>query len=106
MCQAHGYLPKIAYESAYSGTVLRLVEAGMGISIEPASTLRGQNLRLKTIELTQLPQKEAMQMLWLTERTAELEPFFRWSTVSCNLECPLYEPPVFAQLLHRWPASR
>ena len=39
MCQAHGYLLKIAGESAYSGTVLRLVEAGMGISIEPASTL-------------------------------------------------------------------
>ena len=76
MCQAHGYLPKIACESAYSGTVLRLVEAGMGISIEPASTLRGQNLRLKTIELTHLPQKAAMQMLWLTERTVELEPFF------------------------------
>jgi DNA-binding transcriptional LysR family regulator len=76
LCQQQGFLPRIAYESAYSGTVLRLVEAGMGISIEPASTLRGQNLHIKTIELTNLPQKAEMRMLWLTERTAELAPFF------------------------------
>lgn len=76
LCQLAGFLPQIAYESAYSGTVLRLVEAGMGISIEPVSTLRGQDLRIKTIELTNLPQKAEMRMLWLTERTAELAPFF------------------------------
>lgn len=75
LCQTYGFLPHIAYESAYSGTVLRLVEAGMGISIEPASTLRGQNLRIKTIELTDVPQKAEMRMLWLTERTDELKPF-------------------------------
>ena len=76
LCQAHGFLPQIAYESAYSSTVLRLVEAGMGISIEPISTLRGQQLHIKTIELTNLPQKAEMRMLWLTERTEELTPFF------------------------------
>ncbi|WP_338875701.1 LysR substrate-binding domain-containing protein [Spirosoma sp. SC4-14] len=77
LCQQYGFLPHIAYESAYSGTVLRLVEAGMGISIEPISTLRGQNLRIKTIELTNLPQKAEMRLLWLTERTTELAPFLR-----------------------------
>ena len=56
--------------------MLRLVEAGMGISIEPASTLRGQNLRIKTIELTDEPTKAEMRMLWLTERTAEFRSFF------------------------------
>jgi DNA-binding transcriptional LysR family regulator len=76
LCQQHGFLPRTAYESGYSGTVLRLVEAGMGISIEPASALRGQALPLKTIELTNVPQKAEMRMLWLTERTAELQPFF------------------------------
>lgn len=76
LCQSYGFLPNIAYESAYSGTVLRLVEAGMGISIEPASTLRGQNLNIKTIELTDVPQKAEMRMLWLTDRTQELMPFF------------------------------
>jgi DNA-binding transcriptional LysR family regulator len=76
MCQQHGFLPHIAYESAYSGTVLRLVEAGMGISIEPMSALRGQNLRLKTIDLINVSQKAEMHMLWLTERTTELQPFF------------------------------
>ena len=76
LCQFYGFLPSIGYESANSGTVLRLVEAGMGISIEPASTLRGQNLRIKTIELTDIAQKAEMRMLWLTERTNELTPFF------------------------------
>jgi DNA-binding transcriptional LysR family regulator len=78
LCQQHGFLPRTAYESGYSGTVLRLVEAGMGISIEPASALRGQALPLKTIELTNVPQKAEMRMLWLTERTAELQPFFQF----------------------------
>lgn len=76
LCQQYGFLPHIAYESAYSGTVLRLVEAGMGISIEPASTLRGQNLRIKTIELNQVAPKAEMRLLWLTKRTDELMPFF------------------------------
>ncbi len=77
LCQPYGFLPRIAYESAYSGTVLRLVEAGMGISIEPASTLRGHNGRIKTIELTNAAIKAEMRLLWLTKRTAELQPFFR-----------------------------
>jgi len=77
ICQQYGFLPRIAYESAYSGTVLRLVEAGMGISIEPVSTLRGQKLRIKTIELAHIPQKAEMRLLWLTERTKELEPFLK-----------------------------
>ncbi len=76
LCQQYGFLPVIGYESPNSSTVLRLVEAGMGISIEPMSTLRGRNLHIKTIELTDVAQKAEMRMLWLTERTAELTPFF------------------------------
>jgi DNA-binding transcriptional LysR family regulator len=76
LCQRYGFLPKIAYESAYSGTVLRLVEAGMGISIEPASALHGHRLNIKTIELKHVPEKSEMRMLWLTERTAEFKYFF------------------------------
>ncbi|WP_428655385.1 LysR family transcriptional regulator [Runella sp.] len=72
-----GFIPKIIHESAYSASVLRLVEAGIGISIEPKSTLRGQNLQIKWAELSHITQKADMKMLWLAERTEELRPILQ-----------------------------
>jgi DNA-binding transcriptional LysR family regulator len=71
-----GFLPETVHESAYSTSVLRLVEAGIGISIEPKSTLKGWNIGVKSIELTDIPQKAAMQMLWLKDRAGEFGLFF------------------------------
>src|SRR5450432_1770726 len=75
ICQAHGFKPKIAHESAHSIGVLRLVEAGLGISIEPISSVRGTNMNVKVIELKNLPQKVAMILFWLREREKELNRF-------------------------------
>ena len=61
-------------------SVQRLVEAGMGISIEPLSSVRGINMEIKLIELKNIPQKAQMKMLWLKERTEELEKFLVLST--------------------------
>jgi DNA-binding transcriptional LysR family regulator len=72
-----GFIPKIVHESAYSASVLRLVEAGIGISIEPKSTLRGQNLQIKSVELSDIAQKADMKMLWLEERSDELKPIIQ-----------------------------
>ncbi len=77
-CKEHGdFVPNIVYESSYSATVLRLVEAGIGISIEPKSSILGQNLNIKYLELTDLPQKVDMKMFWHKERTNEFEAFFK-----------------------------
>ena len=75
ICQAYGFKPKVAHESAHSIGVLRLVEAGLGISIEPISSVRGVNMNIKLIELKNLPQKVEMILFWLREREEELSRF-------------------------------
>jgi DNA-binding transcriptional LysR family regulator len=77
ICQAHGFKPKVAHESAHAAGVLRLVEAGLGISIEPISAVRGTNMNIKLIELKQLPQKAVMTLFWLQEREDELSKYIK-----------------------------
>ncbi|MFD2519646.1 LysR family transcriptional regulator [Emticicia soli] len=76
LCQYHGFIPKVAYQSGNTNTVLRLVEAGVGVSIEPKSALSGQNMNVKHIELTHVSTKSEMRMVWLRGREKELSRFF------------------------------
>jgi len=75
ICQDFGFKPRVAHESAHSIGVLRLVEAGLGISIEPISSVRGANMNIRLIELKNLPQKVTMSLFWLREREEELRRF-------------------------------
>jgi DNA-binding transcriptional LysR family regulator len=77
ICQGFGFKPKVAHESAHSIGVLRLVEAGLGISIEPISSVRGANMNIKLIELKNLSQKVVMILFWLREREEELSRFIK-----------------------------
>ncbi|MEO8403974.1 MAG: LysR substrate-binding domain-containing protein [Chitinophagaceae bacterium] len=75
ICQGFGFKPKVAHESSHSTGVMRLVEAGLGISIEPISSVRGSAMNLKLVELKSLPQKVTMTAFWLREREEELSRF-------------------------------
>lgn len=75
ICQGFGFIPKVAHESAHAIGVGRLVEAGLGISIEPLSSVRGVNMNIKLIELKNIPQKAEMKLFWLREREKELSRF-------------------------------
>jgi DNA-binding transcriptional LysR family regulator len=75
ICQQYGFKPKVVHESAHSTGVLRLVEAGLGISIEPISSVRDTNMKIKLIELKNLKQKALMTLFWLKEREEELNKF-------------------------------
>jgi DNA-binding transcriptional LysR family regulator len=75
ICQSYGFRPKVAHESAHSIGVLRLVEAGLGIAIEPMSSVRGVTMNVKIIELKQIPQKVEMALFWLRDRDTELSRF-------------------------------
>ena len=77
ICQGFGFKPKVAHESAHSIGVLRLVEAGLGISIEPISSVRGATMNIKLVELKNLPQKVTMTLFWLREREEELSRFIK-----------------------------
>jgi len=75
LCQGFGFKPNVAHESAHAMGVMRLVEAGLGISIEPISSVRGADMNIKLIELKNLPQKAAMILFWLRGREEELNRF-------------------------------
>ncbi|NOT90147.1 LysR family transcriptional regulator [Ferruginibacter sp.] len=75
ICQSFGFIPRVAHESAHSMAVVRLVEAGLGISIEPISSVRDVNMNIKLIELKNIPQKAEMKLFWLREREEELSRF-------------------------------
>lgn len=75
ICRSFGFIPKVAHESAHSIAVVRLVEAGLGISIEPMSSVRSVNMNIKLIELKSIPQKTEMILFWLREREDELSRF-------------------------------
>jgi DNA-binding transcriptional LysR family regulator len=53
-----------------------LVEAGLGISIEPTSSIREQDLTVKIIELTEIPQKAELTMLWSAKLELEYPQLF------------------------------
>ena len=75
ICQRYGFRPKVAHESAHSIGVLRLVEAGLGIAIEPMSSVRGVTMNVRIIELKHIPQKVEMALFWLRDRQSELSRF-------------------------------
>ena len=75
ICQGYGFRPKVAHESAHSIGVLRLVEAGLGIAIEPMSSVRGVTMNVKIIELKHIPQKVEMALFWLRDRQHELNRY-------------------------------
>lgn len=65
ICIDAGYLPNVIHESSHASTVIRLVEAGIGITIEPLSGLiRYHNNNIKYIELKNIKQKAIIVMLW------------------------------------------
>jgi DNA-binding transcriptional LysR family regulator len=75
ICQSYGFKPKVAHESAHSIGVLRLVEAGLGVAIEPMSSVRGVKMKVRIVELKRIPQKVEMTLFWLRERATELNRF-------------------------------
>ncbi len=72
MCHENGFVPNVLHESANSASVLRLVEAGMGVTIEPLSITKGYNIKIKAIELTKSKINVEMKLLYNKARKNEL----------------------------------
>lgn len=75
--QRHGFVPKVVYESPNSSTVLRLVNAGLGLTLIGKSSLNGLDLDIRHVELNSLPEKVEMRLIWLKEREYELKEYNR-----------------------------
>jgi DNA-binding transcriptional LysR family regulator len=64
ICLDAGFFPNVVHHTASVSSALRLVEAGLGITIEPKGSLSGQHLAIRFIELDKITQKAQSAILW------------------------------------------
>ncbi|MHA4808909.1 LysR family transcriptional regulator [Flavitalea flava] len=64
ICLDAGFFPNVVHHTSSVNSAFRLVEAGLGITIEPKASLSGQNLAIKFIEMNKIPQKAQSVCLW------------------------------------------
>jgi DNA-binding transcriptional LysR family regulator len=74
ICLDAGFLPNTVHHTASVSSALKLVEAGLGITIEPRASLSGMHLALKYIELAHIPQKAHSAILWSENTETEYLP--------------------------------
>ncbi|MEM6318028.1 MAG: LysR substrate-binding domain-containing protein [Bacteroidota bacterium] len=77
ICLEAGFQPKIIHETDSASTGFRLVEAGLGISLEPLSSVKEHNFSVKKIELTDIHQKAALTMIWNPKLELEYPRLFQ-----------------------------
>jgi DNA-binding transcriptional LysR family regulator len=73
--QKNGFTPKVIFQSPNASTSLRLVSEGLGVTIIGKSAIKGVNLNIKHFELTDIPIKVEMRIVWLKERNEELKKY-------------------------------
>jgi LysR family transcriptional regulator, benzoate and cis,cis-muconate-responsive activator of ben and cat genes len=64
MCEREGFSPNVVHESIHGATILRLVEYNLGISIMPISYRLSTAMRVKFIELKDIPERTQLSMAW------------------------------------------
>ncbi|SFR62612.1 LysR family transcriptional regulator [Maribacter stanieri] len=69
ICKDAGFAPKISHKSVHAHTIFKLVENHMGIAIVPTSLQNGFQMRVKFIELKNIPQRAELSVIWKKEHT-------------------------------------
>lgn len=64
MCEREGFMPNISHESNFGATILRLVEHNLGVSLMPISYKFSSAMRVKFIELTDIPERTHLSIAW------------------------------------------
>jgi DNA-binding transcriptional LysR family regulator len=77
ICLDAGFFPNTVHHTSSVSSALRLVEAGLGITIEPKSSLSGQNLAIRFIELNKISQKAQSAILWNENTEREHMPILK-----------------------------
>lgn len=69
ICQDAGFKPKISHKSVHAHTIFKLVENHLGIAIVPTALQNGFQMRVKFIELKNIPQRAELSVIWKKEQT-------------------------------------
>ncbi len=64
ICEDGGFTPNVSHKSVHAQTIFKLVENKMGIAIAPTSLQYGFQMKVKFIELKQIPQRAVLSMVW------------------------------------------
>lgn len=64
ICNQAGFSPCKIHETSQINTILRLVENNLGYSIVPSSVCLGYNLRIKYHELTDIPDRSEISLIY------------------------------------------
>ncbi|MCB0669313.1 MAG: LysR family transcriptional regulator [Saprospiraceae bacterium] len=67
-----GFKPEVSHRSVHAATIFHLVESQLGIAIVPASLTLGFDLKIKFIELKNIPQKTRLYMIWKSDHNNPL----------------------------------
>ena len=67
ICQDAGFAPKVSHKSVHAHTIFKLVENHMGIAIVPTALQNGFQMRVKFIELKNIPQRAELSVIWKKE---------------------------------------
>lgn len=69
ICQDAGFRPNISHKSVHAHTIFKLVENQLGIAIVPTALQYGFQMRVKFIELKDIPQRAELSVIWKKEHT-------------------------------------
>ncbi|GGW35450.1 LysR family transcriptional regulator [Arenibacter certesii] len=64
ICEDAGFTPKVSHKSVHAHTIFKLVENNLGVAIVPTSLQYGFQMKVKFIELKNIPQKAVLSMVW------------------------------------------
>ena len=64
ICRDAGFSPKIRHKSVHALTIFRLVENGLGVAIVPSSLQAGYDLKVRFMEIHDIPQFTELSVIW------------------------------------------
>src|SRR5690606_32046909 len=67
ICGDGGFSPRVSHRSVHAQTIFKLVENGLGIAIVPTTLQYGFQMKVKFIELRQIPQRAVLSVVWKTD---------------------------------------
>lgn len=64
ICRDAGFSPRIKHKSVHALTIFKLVEKGMGVAIIPTSLKDGYELKVRFMEIPNIPQFTELSAIW------------------------------------------
>ncbi|WP_291870765.1 LysR family transcriptional regulator [Maribacter sp.] len=64
ICEEAGFTPNISHKSVHAHTIFKLVENNLGVAIVPTALQYGFHMRVKFIELKNIPQRAILSAVW------------------------------------------